>query len=119
MDTIKLGIYQDKLLRRRREILNSLRRLDKENLQVKQEKQLDWIDQASDETEIRLLDCLSDGYSRELTQIEGALDRIFKGAYGTCPACHQPIEKGRLDTFPEANFCSRCQETREAFEWYH
>ncbi len=94
-----------------------MRRLDEENAKLTEEKQLDWLDQASDENEIRLLDRLSEGYSRELARIEVALGRILTECYRLCLACHQPIEKGRLDTFPEADFCSRCQEIREAFEW--
>lgn len=116
MDTIKLRIYEDKLLRRKREILNSLKRLDEENAEVAGEKQLDWIDQAANESEIRLLDQLSEGYHHEVERIDVALRRILTGDYGTCVACHKPISKGRLDTFPEATFCSRCQETRDALE---
>ena len=119
MDTIKMGAYQDRLIKRRRDVLHSLRRLDEKNAQITQKKQLDLIDQASNESEISLLYRLSDGYLRELAQIQVALDRILKGAYGACRACHRPIERRRLDTFPEADFCSRCKETREAFEWCH
>ncbi len=116
MDTIKLRIYEDKLIRRKREIFNSLRRLDEENAEVTGKKQPDWIDQAANENEIRLLDQLSEGYSHELKRIDLALGKILTGGYGTCLACHQPIRRGRLDTFPEAVFCSRCQESREAVE---
>jgi hypothetical protein len=47
MDKIKLRIYEEKLLRRKREIFKSLRRLDEENAEVTGKKQLDWIDQAA------------------------------------------------------------------------
>ena len=116
MDTIKLRIYEEKLLRRKREIFKSLRRLDEENAEVTGKKQLDWIDQAVNESEIRLLDQLSESYSHELERIDVALGKILTGGYGICRACHQPVAKGRLDTFPEAAFCSRCQESREALE---
>jgi len=116
VNTIKLKIYEDKLLRRKREIFTSLRRLDKENAEVSGEKQLDWIDQAANESEIRLLDQLSEGYYHELERIDVALQRILTGGYGTCVACHKPILQGRLETFPEASFCSGCKESREALE---
>jgi DnaK suppressor protein len=116
VDSIRQGIYQDKLLRRKREIFNTLRRLDEENAEVTGRKQLDLIDQASNESEIRLLDQLSEGFSRELARIEVALGRILTGSYGLCLACHQPITKGRLDTFPEATFCPGCKGMREEFE---
>ena len=73
MDTIKLRIYEDKLLRRKREIFTSLRRLAKENTEMTGKKQLDWIDQAANESEIRLLDQLSEGYHHELERIDVAL----------------------------------------------
>ncbi len=116
MDTIRQRIYRDKLLRRKYEIFNALRRLDEESAEVTGRKQLDWIDQASNESEAHLLDQLSEGYSQELVRIEVALGRILSGSYGLCLACHQPIAKGRLDTFPEATFCPRCQEMREELE---
>jgi RNA polymerase-binding transcription factor DksA len=119
VDTIKLGIYQDRLVRRRRETLSSLKRLAEENAGIPKERQLDWIDQAVLETETRLVDRLNQSYSRELDRIQAALGRIQTGTYGACIACHRPIEKKRLDFFPEADFCSRCQDTREAFEKAH
>ncbi|NIO10050.1 MAG: hypothetical protein GTO40_19410 [Deltaproteobacteria bacterium] len=116
MDTIKLRIYEDRLLKRKRDIFTSLKRLEDENAEVTGKKQLDWIDQAANESEIRLLDQLSEGYHHELDRIDVALNRILSGDYGVCLACHRPIEKRRLDTFPEATFCSRCQDSRDALE---
>lgn len=62
------------------------------------------------------MDRLSEGYGRELGRIEVALGRILSGIYGSCLACHEPIEKARLDVFPETEFCLPCQEMRERFE---
>lgn len=119
VDAIKRGIYQDKLLRRRRETLSSLKRLEGENAGFREDRQLDWIEQATRENVTRLVDLLNQSYSNELDSIQAALGRIRTGTYGACTACHRPIEKRRLDSFPESAFCSRCRVTREAFEKYH
>ncbi len=116
MDTMKATRYQERLQRRRQQILATAGRLQKESRELAGQRHLDWLDQAWDENEARLLDQLSEGYLRELGRIERALGRILSGTYGLCTACHHPIEKGRLDLFPETEFCLPCQEMRERFE---
>lgn len=116
MDSISLKHYQEKLLNRREEILAGVRHLEKENQELSGKKHLDWLDQAWDENELRLLDRLNEGYLSELRRIETALERISSGKYGLCSACHQPMEKARLEAFPETGFCLECQDLREKFE---
>ena len=77
---------------------------------------MEWLDQARDENELRLLDRLSETYLREMQKIEKALGRIPAETYGLCLACHHPIEKERLAIFPETEFCLGCQDMREQFE---
>jgi len=116
MDTIRVKKFQERLLKRRKEILGTLNHLREENRTMTGQRHFDWLDQAWDENEARLLDRLSEGYLRELGRIDMALGRILSGTYGLCLACQQPIEKARLDTFPETEFCLGCQEMREKFE---
>lgn len=116
MDTIRVKRFQERLLKRRKEILRALNRLEEENRKITGQRHFDWLDQAWDENEARLLDQLSAGYLRELGRIDIALGRILSGTYGLCLACHQLIEKARLDTFPETESCLGCQEMRERFE---
>lgn len=116
MDTIKLRKYQERLLRRREQILTTVRHLEEESQEVAGKRHFDWLDQAWDENEIRLLDRLSDAYLREMGRIEMALGRMLAGTYGLCLACHRPIEYRRLDIFPETEFCLGCQDLRESFE---
>lgn len=116
MDTIRLRNYQEKLLRRRRQILATTEHLEREKEQLVGHPQVEWVDQARDENELRLLDRLSETYLRETQRIEKALGRIPAGTYGLCLACHRPIEKERLAIFPETDFCLGCQDMREQFE---
>lgn len=64
MDTIQVKKYQEKLLKRRKEILRALNRLEEENRKITGQRHFDWLDQAWDENEARLLDQLSAGYLR-------------------------------------------------------
>lgn len=116
MDTIKLGRYQERLLRRRHEILATLLRLEEESREISGERHFDWLDQARGESDSRLLGQLTEGYLQEMGKLEGSLRRILAGNYGTCVACRRPIGERRLDIFPAAEFCSECEGMREALE---
>jgi DnaK suppressor protein len=116
METASLEHYREKLLKRKSQILLTVGHLQKENQELIGTRQLDWLDQAADANEFRLLDRLNEGYLRELGRIEMAQHRMASGTYGQCLACHEPIGKARLETFPETEFCLECQELRERFE---
>jgi DnaK suppressor protein len=52
-------------------------------------------------------------YARQLRELEAALDRLDRGAYGECADCAEPIAYKRLRARPEARLCLECQEDRE------
>ena len=43
-----------------------------------------------------------------LEQIEGALERIEDGTYGSCVECDAKIAKARLNAIPYAPLCIKC-----------
>ncbi len=43
-----------------------------------------------------------------LKDIEEALEKIKKGAYGQCEKCKKKIEIKRLEVIPEARLCLKC-----------
>jgi DnaK suppressor protein len=51
-----------------------------------------------------------------LGAIEGALERIENGNYGTCEECSGSIPKARLDALPHTPVCVKCAATRDARE---
>ncbi len=51
--------------------------------------------------------------SRELGQIQHALERIAAGAYGRCEFCGGSIPVARLDALPYTNSCINCQRENE------
>ncbi|WPB93410.1 TraR/DksA family transcriptional regulator [Streptomyces malaysiensis] len=49
-----------------------------------------------------------------LADVEAALQRIAEGSYGACHLCRRPVERERLMIVPQARYCGRCQQVREA-----
>ncbi len=49
-----------------------------------------------------------------LADVEAALTRMDLGQYGTCHLCRGPIARVRLLIVPQARFCARCQQVKEA-----
>ncbi|MGW7570164.1 TraR/DksA family transcriptional regulator [Streptomyces tendae] len=49
-----------------------------------------------------------------LADVKAALDRIAEGRYGRCQLCRRGIDRDRLMIVPQARYCARCQQVREA-----
>jgi DnaK suppressor protein len=49
----------------------------------------------------------------ELQEIGAALQRLERGAYGTCQACGRPIGDERLEAMPATRFCVEDQAKAE------
>lgn len=111
MNNLKNEVYCERLRRRRDEIMMTLEHVRKEQRTVDDNK--DWIDHAAYESRVDLLDNLIDWYRKETARIDDALGRIAQGKYGFCLACHGRIDARRLETSPEAAFCTGCQSMRE------
>ncbi len=74
---------------------------------------------------IHMADIGSDNFEQEFTlslmqseedileKIEGSLERIEEGTYGTCEECGVRIPKTRLNAIPYAEFCVKCAERVE------
>jgi DnaK suppressor protein len=114
MDPIRTERQLENLTKRRQQVAMALRHVEKERNEA--EENTDWLDRAAYESRITLLDRLSDWYAKEIDEIDKALDRVKQSNYGLCLACHNAIEAERLQFFPEAAFCTACQETREGLQ---
>ena len=51
--------------------------------------------------------------SRELRQIETAINKIREGTYGKCDRCQKTIPTARLQALPFSSMCVDCQRKRE------
>ncbi len=114
MDSIRTGTLKTRLERRQSQIFLTLQHIEKE--QKEAEEFNDWLDHATRESRVRLLQRLTDWYIKEAGQIDNALARMEAHTYGVCRACHHPIEQQRLEVFPESAFCLGCQDMRERVE---
>ncbi len=56
---------------------------------------------------------LMDRQSRQVAQIEAALERLTRGEYGICHDCEEFIGLARLRALPFAQRCSTCQARLE------
>jgi DnaK suppressor protein len=70
-------------------------------------------------------DAGSDAYEQEFTlslvqneeqvlqEIQDALKRLDRGAFGKCEECRGPIPRARLQALPYARYCVRCARRAE------
>ncbi|SRR6056297_1420879 len=68
------------------------------------------VDTAQDELNSQLLEV----ESRELEQIEEALNRLKTGSFGLCEECEKPIPLKRLQALPYATECIECKRKSES-----
>jgi len=104
---------KDALLARRAETLNLLERSTDYGKQRLREDAEDLVDQATDSQAREVVYALSSAEGDMIKRIDGALQRIDAGDYGTCVNCGEPIQKRRLEAVPWATLCVACQELQE------
>src|ERR1700685_2423299 len=73
----------------------------------------DEADAANDGAQNELNTQLAALESRELAQVERAIDLIRHGRYGLCEICEQPIRIERLKALPFTLVCVVCQRMQE------
>ncbi len=55
---------------------------------------------------------------REIRDIESAQQRLSDGSYGVCQVCDEKIARARLDAYPTAKRCLKCQRAHEQSPHY-
>lgn len=73
----------------------------------------DAIDAALDASYDEISSQLAEVESRELAQIENALERMRNGTYGVCEVTGRPIPLARLQALPYATTCIEAQREME------
>lgn len=102
------------LRRRRAAILEVTRRADAERSALSAaERGHEVEEEAQAEQALADLERLGEAERLELQRIDGALQRIEAGAYGSCAECGGPIERKRLEALPWAVRCAGCAEAHE------
>jgi DnaK suppressor protein len=73
----------------------------------------DVVDAALDAAQDEISSKLAEVESRELANIEVALERMRNGSYGLCDICGGKIPLARLNALPYATNCIECQRASE------
>lgn len=100
-------------LKHRRNALEQLLAIGERELRTRTTDVGDDIDAALDAEHLELQSQLATSESRELAQIENALQRIAARKYGTCEVCNKEIPLARLEALPYATQCIQCQRAGE------
>ena len=73
----------------------------------------DVVDAALDSAQGEISSQLAEVESRELANIENALEQMRNGQYGKCEICEANIPLARLQALPYATLCIQCQREAE------
>lgn len=73
----------------------------------------DVVDAALDTAQDEISSQLAEVESRELANIENALEQMRNGNYGVCEGCDEAIPLARLQALPYATLCIGCQREAE------
>lgn len=102
------------LLLKRRDALRKALAGDMSMLkELREQNSDDVLDAALATAQDELSSQLAEVESRELAQIEVALERMREGQYGLCEGCNEPIPLARLQALPYATECIRCRREAE------
>jgi DnaK suppressor protein len=102
------------ILIRRRDALRSALAGDLTLLrELRSESPGDVVDAAYDSAQDEISSQLAEVESRELANIENALERMKGGKYGLCEVCNGRIPMARLNALPYATMCIECQRELE------
>ena len=121
MTKTELDKYRKLLLKKKEEILQAVKRIEKDTLS---RSQRDASGDLSGYT-LHMADIATDSYDREfslglasnaqqiLYEIDEALKRLKEKGFGDCLLCEKPIPKKRLRAIPYASLCIACQAKEE------
>ena len=81
--------------------------------ELREQSSGDMLDAALDSAQDEISSQLAEVESRELSQIENALERMRNGTYGICEVTGKPIPLARLQALPYATMCIEAQREAE------
>lgn len=81
--------------------------------ELREQAKGDVADFALDAAQDEISSQIAEVESRELYNIDNALERLRAGEYGACEHCNDAIPLARLQALPYATLCIRCQREAE------
>ena len=117
----ELKEFEARLLEERRKILKEMGHLETTVLKVNQRDSsgdlsgysFHMADAGTDAMEREKAFMFASTEGRAMMEINEALRRLYRGEYGICESCGQPIARGRLEAMPYARLCVSCKEKEE------
>jgi len=114
MEQKKMKLLKDKLLQKKREILEAYSKNKAYGMEADGQGAQDIADKASNSYAKEFLFSLSNSERETLQLVDEALLRIGeKKNFGYCASCEGEMEKKRLEAIPWAKHCLSCQEKQE------
>jgi DnaK suppressor protein len=108
-----LDALTELLRNKRRSYLQEFRRAQEGLDAIAEERETELEEHAQEEQTARVLTRLDHQTLTAVKDIDAALNRILRGAYGKCEKCHRKIAIARLRVLPAARFCARCASQDE------
>jgi DnaK suppressor protein len=113
MDRKKMKVFQEKLLTKKQEILETFTKNKSYGMEADGEPSQDIADKAANSYTKEFLFSLSNSERLLLQQVDDALSRIESRRYGVCASCEDTLNLKRLQAVPWATLCISCQEKQE------
>jgi RNA polymerase-binding protein DksA len=116
---VNVNQFREVLQEERQRVVDAIEYLHKENPgSIEDETDDETTDNHLAETATVTVDreidyTLEENSENVLLSIDGALERIQSGTYGTCLNCGQPIADDRLAAIPWATHCIDCKRLEE------
>ncbi|HVO12541.1 MAG TPA: TraR/DksA family transcriptional regulator [Vicinamibacteria bacterium] len=114
MDQKKLKAFRERLLLKKREILEAFRKNKNDGMEADGEATQDIADKAANSYTKEFLFSLSSTERDLLQMVDQALLRIDERRFGVCAVCEEEMNLKRLEAVPWARLCLSCQQKQES-----
>ena len=113
MNPVTLETYRQWLLTLQQQIVQRIFGQQETMYSMDADRDIERMDRVQEEAAEVTLSALEEHERREMAEIQAALARIDAGTYGICEVCGEEMSPARLEAFPMARRCVRCQERLE------
>ena len=113
MDQKTKRAFQEKLIRKKDEILSAHAKTRRHGQEADPEGAQDVADMAQSSSAKEFLFSLSSAEGKLLQLVDEALERLRGKRFGVCVTCEDEMNLKRLQAVPWAKHCLRCQEMHE------
>lgn len=114
MDQKKLKVFRERLLLRKKEILEAYKKNKSYGREADGEATQDIADKAANSYTKEFLFSLSNTERDMLQMVDAALVRVDSKRFGFCASCDEEMNLKRLEAVPWARLCLSCQEKQES-----